>query len=153
MARPGNYRVKVLLLSYSFFPAMYFKKSQLTIRILSLLLILNINFSYGQSDPRPQLLKLTAASDSFYSKQSFEKLYLQCDKSSYVVDDTLWFKAYLVNSAYLTPSKNSGVMYLDIANDSNKVVKTIPASCFFSGISWGNIHLNEKEFKPGGLHP
>jgi len=94
------------------------------------------------------LLKLTAASDSFHHNRPEEKLYLQFDKSNYAVGDTIWFKAYLLNAAYLMPSAKSGILHIDISNDSNKVVKQfiLPVQ---NGLTWGNISLNEKEFFGG----
>ncbi len=77
-----------------------------------------------------------------------EKPYLQFDKPYYATGDTLWFKAYLLKASYLTPSSKSIFLYIDIANDSNKVVKQY----YFraqSGSCWGNIALNDIEFPPG----
>ncbi|MGZ3777472.1 MAG: carboxypeptidase-like regulatory domain-containing protein [Mucilaginibacter sp.] len=75
-------------------------------------------------------------------------MYLQFDKAYYATGDTLWFKAYLLNSAYLTASTQSGILYIDIANDSNKVIKEyrFPVK---TGLSWGNISLDEKEYRTG----
>ena len=94
------------------------------------------------------LLKLKNASDSINETQAPEKVYLQFDKPYYAIGDTIWFKAYLLNSAYITASDKSGFMYIEIANDSNKVVKQykLPVE---EGLSWGNINLDEKEFATG----
>lgn len=77
-----------------------------------------------------------------------EKLYLQLDKPYYTLNDTIWFKAYLLKASYLIPSNKSGIIYADILNDSNRVVKRFrfPAA---GGLTWGNIFLNDKEFTPG----
>ncbi|MDB5134417.1 MAG: hypothetical protein JWP37_1020, partial [Mucilaginibacter sp.] len=70
-------------------------------------------------------------------------MYLQFDKPYYAIGDTLWFKAYLLNS-YLTSSSQSGIINVAIANDSNKIIKRYrwPAQ---GGLSQGNINLDEKE--------
>jgi hypothetical protein len=87
-----------------------------------------------------QLLKITASSDTLNKKKPEEKLYLQLDKPYYAIGDTLWFKAYLFNATYLTASGKSGILNIDIANDSNKVIKQyrLPVQ---SGLTWGNITL------------
>jgi len=94
------------------------------------------------------LLKIAATSDSLNKKAGIEKLYLQFDKPYYALNDTIWFKAYLLNANYLVPSVKSGFIYADILNDSSKVVK----QCRFpvgKGLTWGNIGLSDKEFTPG----
>jgi len=92
---------------------------------------------------KADLLKLKAASDSTVRSRPVEKLYLQFDKPYYALGDTIWFKAYLLND-YLTASDKSRIINIDIADDSNKVIKQyrLPVS---NGLSWGNISLNEKE--------
>ena len=114
-----------------------------------LIVLYSIAKSYGQGiAPKDDLLKLTAKSDSLTKTLSPEKLYLQTDKPYYAIGDTIWFKAYLLNSSYLTASNKSGILYVDIANDTNKVIKQYrwPVK---AGLSWGNIGLSEKEFKTG----
>lgn len=93
------------------------------------------------------LLNLTTFSDSANKKFAPEKLYLQFDKPYYAIGDTIWLKAYLFN-AYLIPSGQSNMMYIDIANDSNKVIKQYRLAVQ-TGLAWGNISLNNKEFITG----
>ncbi len=97
----------------------------------------------AQAVSKNDLLKITAAADTFRNQHPIEKLYLQFDKPYYAVGDTLWFKAYLLND-YLRPSDKSQIINIDIANDSNKVIKQyrVPAE---GGLAWGNISLDEKE--------
>ena len=97
---------------------------------------------------KSELEKLSATSDSFHHKKPAEKLYVQFDKSNYAIGDTIWFKAYLLDAAYLMASAKSGILHVDIVNDSNKVIKQfiLPVQ---NGLTWGNIGLNEKEFFGG----
>ncbi len=95
----------------------------------------------------------TATSDMLlrsgrYKTNLSEKLYLQFDKPYYAIGDTLWFKAYLLKASYLTPSAKSSILYIDIANDSNKVIKQYRFRAQ-PGLCWGNIALNDNEFPPG----
>ncbi|MCO5949153.1 hypothetical protein [Mucilaginibacter flavidus] len=98
---------------------------------------------------KTDMVKLTAAADSFRNRSAVEKLYCQFDKPYYAVGDTIWFKAYLLNAAYLTPSVKSGIMYVELVNDSNKVVQRqmLPVA---NGLSWGNIGLDPKTVVEGG---
>lgn len=91
---------------------------------------------------------LTAASDSFHHNRPEDKPYLQFDKPNYAIGDTIWFKGYLLDAAYLMPSVKSGILHIDIANDSNKVIKRFILAVQ-NGLTWGNISLNEKEFFTG----
>ncbi|BAU56063.1 hypothetical protein [Mucilaginibacter gotjawali] len=95
-----------------------------------------------------ELLKIARLSDSLTLANPAEKLYLQFDKPYYALGDTIWFKAWLFNAADYTASGKSGILYIDVANDSNKVVKQfkLPVAC---GLCWGNITLGEKDFSQG----
>jgi len=108
------------------------------------------NFTaYSQAIPlKDQLLNVAARSDSLTRMRSTEKLYLQFDKPYYAVGDTIWFKAYLLNTAYLTATDKSGILHIDLINDSSKTVKqySVPLQ---AGLGWGNIGLDEKELTPG----
>ncbi len=77
-----------------------------------------------------------------------EKIYLQFDKPAYLAGDTIWFKAYLFNASYLTPSAQTGILYVDIANGDSVVIKRyrLPVA---AGVTWGNIALNKEDFKEG----
>jgi hypothetical protein len=109
--------------------------------------VLNGAYSEPLNPLKAELLKLKTASDSSTFKLTAEKLYLQFDKPYYALGDTIWLKAYLFNS-FLKPDNKSGIINIDITNDSNKVIKQyrLPVS---AGLSWGNISLDEKDFIPG----
>jgi hypothetical protein len=68
---------------------------------------------------------IIVALDSLRSKLPIEKLYLNTDKPYYTIRDTLWFKAHVLNADYLTGSTRSGIMYLELVNDSNLVTKRV----------------------------
>ena len=103
--------------------------------------------------PDPKLLKdsllaLKKLSDSINKNNAPEKLYVQIDKPYYALDDTIWFKTYLFKAAYLTATAKSNLVYIDVVNDSNKIVKQYKWPTLY-GLSWGNICLNEKDFAAG----
>ena len=111
--------------------------------LIILLFLLKSLEVYGQlGEAKDQLLHIKSSEDSLIKSYPAEKLYLQLDKPNYAVGDTLWFKAYLFHAPTLALSAKSGIMYIDIADDGNKVIKKLrlPVS---QGISWGNISLSD----------
>ena len=94
------------------------------------------------------LIKLTSSADTFKNAYPIEKLYLQFDKPYYAIGDTIWFKAYLFNAAYLLPSNKSGLLYIELDDDNNKTIKRIMVPVAY-GLSWGDIALDTKEMPAG----
>src|SRR5476651_2206763 len=106
------------------------------------LIILLLVGCFAQFTPANRLLKITNSADSSIKTHPAEKLYLQFDKPYYAVGDTIWFKAYLFHAPTMGLSAKSGIMYVDITNDSNTFIKQyrLPVK---EGLSWGNISLSE----------
>ena len=119
---------------------------------VGLLIILSLLFfcrlSQAQNSSHTELSKLVDSVKTFYENRAIEKLYLQLNKPEYVSGDTIWFKAYLLDALLLKNTQKSGLMYIEIASDSNKVVSRIMVP-LLNGISWGNIALGSKEFPEG----
>ncbi len=86
--------------------------------------------------------------NSLRNKLPIEKLYLQTDKPYYNSGDTMRFKTYLLNADFLTPSTRSGLLYVELDDAANKMVKRIMVPVV-SGVSWGDIALDEKEIPEG----
>jgi hypothetical protein len=80
--------------------------------------------------------------DTLHERMPFEKLYLHLDKPYYSVGDTLRMKAYLLDAASGKGSEKSGIIYVELANDSNKVIfrRMLPAGF---GLGTGNIILGK----------
>ena len=117
--------------------------------IAAMLLVCSSIKVYSQEPGlRNELLKITTLSDSVNRTNPPEKLYLQFDKPYYAIGDTIWFKAWLFNPSYFTASAESNFLYLEIANDSDKVIKQFKFPVQ-GGIGWGNIGLDDKIFTPG----
>ena len=104
--------------------------------------LLNSLTSTQHSPLTDSLLKITTINDSDIKNLSAEKLYLQFDKPYYAVGDTIWFKAYLFHAPTMSLSAKSGIMYVDIVNDSSVLVKQyrLPVK---EGLSWGNISSSD----------
>ena len=63
--------------------------------------------------------------DRFSEKHPVEKVYLHFNKPSYFVGDTIWFKGYLTVGALHQPSALSNILYIDLINDHNKIVRSL----------------------------
>lgn len=87
--------------------------------------------------------------DSFNKRLSPEKLFLHFDKPYYAIGDTIWFKAYLFQAATYAWSPLSGLLYVDLINDSSKQIRRMSLPVNF-GVSWGQIPLIGDDLPEGG---
>lgn len=69
-----------------------------------------------------------------------EKIYIHQDKFHYLPGETLWLSAYVVDAASLHPTQKSGVLYIDLVNETNQPIKslTLPVE---EGVAHGDILL------------
>jgi len=110
-----------------------------------LLFLLSLNIAaFAQNDPGNMLISKIA---DYNTRFPAEKLYLQVDKPNYIINDTIWFKSYIVDHS-IAYSSLSSRLYIDILNDSSKVIKSLVVPVI-AGISWGNISLNDNQFREG----
>ncbi len=86
--------------------------------------------------------------DSKDKQLPVEKLYLQLDKPDYAQNDTIWFKTYLLNADDLTAATRSGLLYVELDDSHNTMVKRMMFPLVM-GLSWGNIALKEEEVPEG----
>lgn len=70
-----------------------------------------------------------------------ENIYVQTDKPYYVVEDTIWLKAYVVNAQIFQPSP-SNFVYVELIDQQNKVLNRIKLKKDSTGFE-GYIKLNE----------
>lgn len=71
-----------------------------------------------------------------------ENIYVQTDKPYYVVEDTIWLKAFVVNAQIFQPTP-SNFVYVELINQQNKVMHRIKLKKEATGFQ-GYIKLNEK---------
>jgi hypothetical protein len=129
---------------------MSFKKILLTFMLLGTMLNLLAQSSNSYlSAPDKDLMRITAPLDSFNRQLPVEKVYLHTDKPYYNIGDTLWFKAYLVDGARLAPSKLSGLLYVELDDDSTVVARQVSVKVK-DGVAWGQIPLPKAIFREGG---
>jgi hypothetical protein len=92
---------------------------------------------------------ITAPLDTFNKHFPQEKVYLHTDKPYYNLGDTLWFKSYLVDRVNLSASRLSGLLYVELDNDSSLMVRRVSIK-IKDGVAWGQIPLPASIFREGG---
>jgi hypothetical protein len=95
------------------------------------------------------LALITAPLDSMNKRLPIEKVYLHTDKPYYNIGDTLWFKSYLLDRVNLTGSHLSGLLYVELDNDSSEMVRRISIP-IKEGLGWAQIPLPKTIFHEGG---
>jgi hypothetical protein len=82
------------------------------IRIFALTVLFSILIPfYGQAQHNDSILYLP------------EKIYLQLDSKVYTTDETIWFKAIVVNADDHVPTKLSGVLYVELISPGEKIIE------------------------------
>lgn len=109
------------------------------------------NAERGKKEPAASVsnsVALAVSLDTLHNRMPLEKLYIQMDKPYYSVGDTLRMKAYLLDAAQGKGSDKSGIVYVELANDSNKVLyrRMLPVGY---GLGTGNIILDKKDIPEG----
>ncbi|OOQ59385.1 hypothetical protein [Mucilaginibacter pedocola] len=87
--------------------------------------------------------KLIGIAEDYRTRMPAEKLYLHLDRPYYTTYDTLWFKAYLFNASTYSASKQSAKVYVELVNDSSRVVNRF-AIPMHSGLGEGYLALDER---------
>ena len=87
------------------------------------------------------MLKLLERQSRFSALIPQEKVYVHMDNTSYFQGDTIWFAAYTHQTNTGTPSKVSGVLYVELLNEEGYLMerKMIPMS---KGRGYGFFSLN-----------
>jgi len=89
--------------------------------------------------------KLAQALDTFDLNYPQEKIFLHSDRSSYIANESIWFKAYCTLDG--TPSILSKIMYVELVNSRNEVVEKKMLH-LVNGTAYGDIFL-KKELPSG----
>jgi len=115
---------------------------------LSLFFTLHL-YAFSQSDST-RLVTIASKLQKQSTTHPIEKAYLQFNKPAYNTGDTIWFKGYVTVGAAHQPSALSGVLYVDLLDSKDKIIKTIQLKNN-NGISAGDFVVNEK-VPPGNYH-
>ena len=86
--------------------------------------------------------------DSIRNVAPREKLYIHFDSNVYTQQDTIWFKAYLVNATLNTQSSLSALIYAELLNTNGDVIDILSLPTTL-GLTWGAFALNEDKYPAG----
>lgn len=86
--------------------------------------------------------------ETYQGKLPSEKLYLQFDKPNYFAGDTIWYKAYLVNARNRKATDNSGKLYVELVNDSSRVMDRMVIQ-LTAGLGEGDFTLDPETIRDG----
>ncbi len=105
--------------------------------LITFILILTVNFIFAQTS--------SIVLDKIAANNFPEKIYVQYDKPSYFIGETIWYKIYITHND--TPSTKTTVVSIELLNDSGKIIekKILPVSM---GAASGNFSIN-KNYKGG----
>jgi hypothetical protein len=116
--------------------------------ILLFCLVAGMDSVNAQSPSSTGVGKIIALVDSFNQRMPAEKLFLHFDKPYYAIGDTIWFKAYLFQAATHAWSPISGLLYIELINDSSRQIRRIRIPVNY-GVSWGQIPLTGDDLPAG----
>lgn len=78
----------------------------------------------GQQRAEKDVLSYVEQIKHFAAHYPREKVYLHFDNTCYYVGDTIWFKAYLVNSIAHQASDWSRTLYVELLNEEGNIIET-----------------------------
>lgn len=79
--------------------------------------------------------------DKWRNSYPQEKVYLHLNKSLFLIGDTLYCKAYIADADRNKPTSISKIVYVDVTDNDNKVLKTLVLPVT-DGIAWGSFAVN-----------
>jgi TonB-dependent SusC/RagA subfamily outer membrane receptor len=77
-----------------------------------------------QDKDHPVLQNIIGKFESYFKRLPQQKVYLHFDKSSYKADETVWFKAYIVDACNHKPDNSTSNLYIDLINPSGYIVQS-----------------------------
>ena len=85
---------------------------------------------------------LSSKLDSLAKRQASELNYIQTNKDIYETGEDLWFKTYVLDAQFLTPSLLSQTLYLQLLNKKNKQAVWEEKYPLENGFANGHVHIN-----------
>ena len=87
----------------------------------NLLLVLVISSFYlNAQNKNPLINQLAKDFNDLTENHNLDLIYIQTSKDIYETEEDLWFKAYVLDSQYLFPSKRSKILYIQLINDEDR---------------------------------
>jgi len=114
------------------------------------ILFFSINISASAQQDSSILSNILGKSKIIADQYPAEKVYVHFDKPYYSVADTMFFKAYLTFEQNV-PSPLSKVVYVDVMNDQDSLVKSLKLPVTNS-VAYGSLDLDMVNFKQGNYY-
>src|SRR5690606_13148466 len=92
--------------------------------------------------------KIQEALDSLQLTRPLEKLYVHLDKSDYLLGDTIWYKAYVMDGVTGGFSQMSGVVYVELIDGEGNLVQR-SRLVLVAASTHGEFVLDPTVVKPG----
>jgi len=75
------------------------------------------------------------------------KVYVHTDRSTYALEDTVWFKTYMIDATHHLPSDDSKVVYVDLVNSNG--IKVSGRKLYTEDMSAASDFFIERGWNPG----
>lgn len=96
------------------------------------------------SQPKDSIMDLLVARfDSLAQNSSRELVYIQTSKGIYETGEDIWFKAYILNSQFFTPSDLSKTLYLQVVNEKTNIPVWQEKYEIQNGFANGHVFLHD----------
>jgi hypothetical protein len=105
-------------------------------------------YARAQEQPVKGLKQVINTISTYNTILDPEKIFVQLDRPAYNSGDTLWFKASVFNASTLSTGSKSGLMYLELYDENNKLITRNMVPLYY-GTGWGDIPLNDNAFPDG----
>ena len=103
----------------------------------------------GQQQDTSAFKRTISALEGLHRRAPLEKIYLHTDRNSYLIGDTIWFKAYVFDAHTLTPTENSALLFIELHDDQSEVVRRF-STPIKRGTGATQLTLDREIFKEGG---
>lgn len=129
------------------------KRFLLTVLLLSILFvqILPAQTISSEIEKQRSFIDIFKSLASNETRTPQEKVYLHLDNNSYLMDETIWFKAYVVRASSLAPTTLSQVLYVELLNSDGEIIqrKTLRV---VKGQAYGEFDLSSLFLIHGGFY-
>ncbi len=97
---------------------------------------------------REKILNLKDNLDSLRRQVPYEKVYLHLDKPTYLLDDSIYYKVYVLDGILPYPSQTSGIVYTELYNPEGQLVSRVRQHLAL-GSTFGTLALPETDREAG----
>ena len=109
---------------------------------LAAFLLLQCSFSYSQINDLEKG-RLVKKFEDNSSKKAPVQIYIQTSKDIYETGEDLWFKAYVLDSKFLTPSNLDQTLYVQMEEEDTGQIVWQEKYKIEDGYSHGHVHVND----------